>query len=638
MSQRRKQPRLSPWQKAAREELRALNAEHPADLTVRLPGKIVDETLLIEITLNTRDLPEPKPGGLRLNGTEDFVIAIPEHALRPPEVGVWHDRFLGFPHLLAGTTLCLYLDHAREWQPTNGIRGLINRLWDWLDDAVNARFDPSTALYHAVGGVLHVTTGTPTIVVRHAVDGSTRTTAGHLRRRTDHRYDHLPGPATNTGDIPMPVFGAPHDLPFGAGNDRLLDLLERLDYADQQQVPIAFIAHPRRRVPLALPGLASAATAMHRDCDKLPGRHVDLWPSAPPASPAPPSTATALLTVLAASAARQPDGAAQYLLLGVPHPVGGPPHLLGLRLPSSVGDALRRVVRARTTPILNLRSTDVFPDIAMEWCHVSDERDEVTVRRDEARPVNALAGKTVHIWGCGGLGSWIAEFAVRAGARKIVLCDPSTVTGGLLVRQNYVEDNVGDAKAESLAQRLRAISDDVVVEVRPGLLPQDWEDAATSADLIVDATISNAIAQVTETLGANPDRRATIAQVATDARTGTLGLAIVASPGDTVSMHRVDSAAGAVVAGTAELEAYRTFWTEPGSTDELTPTRGCSAPTFHGSAADMAGVAGTLLSVIGLSMQTSIAGTHLVALPQSGVTPAHRFIPHATQASGASAA
>jgi hypothetical protein len=306
VSQRRKQPRLSPWQKAAREELRALNAEHPADLTVRLPGKIVDETLLIEITLNTRDLPEPKPGGLRLNGTEDFVIAIPEHALRPPEVGVWHDRFLGFPHVLAGTRLCLYLDHAREWQPTNGIRGLINRLWDWLDDAVNARFDPSTALYHAVGGVLHVTTGTPTIVVRHACDGSTRTTAGHLRRRTDRRYDHVPGPATDTGDIPMPVFGAPHNLPFGAGNDRLLDLLERLDYADQQQVPIAFIAHPRRRVPLALPGLASAATAMHRDCEKLPGRQVDLWTSAPPASPAPPSTATALLTVLAASAARQP--------------------------------------------------------------------------------------------------------------------------------------------------------------------------------------------------------------------------------------------------------------------------------------------------------------------------------------------
>lgn len=638
MSQRRQQPRLSQWQKAARAELRALSAEHPADLTVHLPGMIIEETLVIEITLNTGDLPEPVPGGLQLNGTEDFVIAIPQHALRPPTVSVQHDRFLGFPHVLAGTGLCLYLDYAREWQPAHGIRGLINRLWDWLDDAVNARFDPATALYHAVGGVSHATTGTPTIVVRHAVDTSTRTTTGHLRRRTDHRYDHLPGPPTDPDETSMPVFVAPHNLPLGAGKDRLIDLLERLDYADRQQISIAFTVQPQRRVLLARPTLAAAATSRHDGCKKLPCRHVGIQPSAPPARPAPPSTATALLTVLAASAARQSDGGEQYLLLGVPHPAGGPPHLLGLRLPGTVGDALRRVVRTRTTPILNLQNTNVLPDIAMQWCHLSDERDEVTMRRDTDRPVSALEGKTVHIWGCGGLGSWIAEFATRAGAKKILLCDPSTVTGGLLVRQNYVEANIGDAKAESLAQRLRAISDEVVVEVTTGMLPQDWNEAGASADLIVDATISHAVAQCVERLVENPDRRATIAQVATDARTGTLGLAIVAAPDDTTSIHNVDHAAGDVVTGAADLEAYRIFWTEPGSEDEVTPTRGCSAPTFHGSSADMAGVAGTLLSVIALSMQAGRTGTHLVALPHSGVTPAHRFIPHATLASGVSSA
>lgn len=628
MNQRDKQPRLSPWQKAARAELRTLSAEHQNDLTVRLPGTIVDKTLLIEITLNTSELSKKVPGGLQFNGTEDFLIAIPEHALRPPEVGVRHDRFLGFPHVLAGTRLCLYLDPAREWQPAHGVRGLINRLWDWLDDAANARFNASTALYHAVGGVLHATTGTPMIVVRHAVDGSTRTTAGHLRRRTDHRYDHLPGPATEADDIPMPVFVAPHNLPFGAGNDRLIGLLQRLDYADQQQISIAFPAQVRHRVHPTLPSLASAAISKHDGRKELRGGHVTAWPSASSVRLAPPSTATALLTVLAASAARQSDGAEQYLLLGVPHPAGGPPHLLGLRLPSSVGDALRRVVRIRTTPILNSQSTDVFPDIAMEWCRVSDEREEVTVRRDVTRPINALEGKTVHIWGCGGLGSWIAEFTTRAGARKVVLCDPSTVAGGLLVRQDYVETDIGRDKAESLAQRLQAISDEVVVEVKTGMLPQYWEDAAISADLVVDATISNAVAHFVEALTKKPDRRATIARVATDARTGTLGLAIVAAPDGTTSIHKVDHAAGDQVTGATKLEAYRTFWTSPGSEDEVTPTRGCSTPTFHGSSADMAGVAGTLLSVIGLSMQACITGTHLIALPHSSVTPAHWFIPY----------
>lgn len=638
MSQRRKQPRLSHWQKAVRKELRELGAEYSAALTIRLPGTIVDRTLFIEIVLNTSDLPEPMPGGLQLNRAEDFVIAIPEDALRPPEVAVRHDRFLGFPHVLAGTSLCLYLDPAREWQPMHGIRGLINRLWDWLDDAVNARFDPSTALYHAVGGVLHLTTGTPTIVVRHTVDGAARTTTGHLRRRAGHRYDHLRGLATGPGEIPMPVFVAPHDLPFGAGNVRLAALLDRLDSVDRQKIPTAFTAQSQRRVRPARASLASEAIAMHNGRNELLDGRGDRWPNAPFTRPAAASTATALLTVLAASAARQNDGAQQYLLLGVPHPAGGPPHLLGLRLPGSVGDAFRRMVRNRTTPVLDLGSTAEFPALAMEWCHLSDERREVTVRRDAARPINALEGKVIHIWGCGGLGSWIAEFATRAGVQKVVLCDSSTVTGGLLVRQNYVETNVGDSKAESLAQRLRAISDEVVIEVRIGMLPQDWYDAATSADLVIDATISNAIAQFAEALAMNPDRRATIAQVATDARTGTLGLAIVTAPDGATSIRDVDRGAGDIVTGTAELEAYRTFWTEPGAGDELTPTRGCSAPTFHGSSADMAGVAGSLLSVVGLSMQAAITGTHLIALPHSGVTPAHRFIPHAALDSGTPAA
>ncbi|MFJ9390062.1 ThiF family adenylyltransferase [Nocardioides sp. NPDC101246] len=606
--------------------MRAIAAEHPDDLTVHLPGDVVDETLLIDITLNTSALMHADLAGLQLNEAEDFVVAIPEGGVFPPSVKVRHNRFLGFPHVLAGRTLCLYLDPSREWQPKLGIRGLMDRLWNWLEDAVNARFEPSTALYHAVGGVEHATQGTPLIVVRHRIDNSSRGMAGHLRVRSDHRYDHAPGAAIAEDDLPMPLFVAPHDLPFGAGQDRLVDLLQRLDYADTQEVPRAFVSQ-RRRVRLNTLGLAFNAVAERTDCCKRPSLWTDFFPPLVDLKPAPPAAATALLTVLAASAARQPDGAEQHLLLGVPHPTGGSPHLLGLKMPSSVGDALRRVVRARRDPILNLRSTDVFPDIEMEWYRMSDERDDVTVRRDDARPVSAMEGKVVHVWGCGGLGSWIAEFAVRAGAKKVILCDPSTVTGGLLVRQNYVEVDVGDAKADGLAQRLRAISDDVEVEVRPSMLPEDWRDAA-SADLVVDATISHAISQFVETLATDEDRKATIAQVATDARTGTLGLAIIAAPGDPTSIHAIDNAAGAQTRVDADLEAYRIFWTDPGSGDELTPTRGCSAPTFHGSAADMAGVAGTLLSVIGLSMQAKFSGTHLTALPHSGVNPAHRFVLH----------
>ena len=78
------------------------------------------------------------------------------------------------------------------------------------------------------------------------------------------------------------------------------------------------------------------------------------------------------------------------------------------------------------------------------------------------------------------------------------------------------------------------------------------------------------------------------------------------------------------------LELYHQFWKETVEGDELIPTRGCSVPTFHGSAADLAAVAATLVNMIGLHLQQAkrpISGTHLVALPHSPGGPRHQFIP-----------
>ncbi|MFF3527180.1 ThiF family adenylyltransferase [Streptomyces rubiginosohelvolus] len=58
----------------------------------------------------------------------------------------------------------------------------------------------------------------------------------------------------------------------------------------------------------------------------------------------------------------------------------------------------------------------------------------------------------MHVWGCGGLGSWIPEFVVRAGTSQATVSDPGTVSCGLLVRQNYVEADVGSSKAQAMAR------------------------------------------------------------------------------------------------------------------------------------------------------------------------------------------
>ncbi|RAC92098.1 thiamine biosynthesis protein ThiF, partial [Burkholderia multivorans] len=133
----------------------------------------------------------------------------------------------------------------------------------------------------------------------------------------------------------------------------------------------------------------------------------------------------------------------------------------------------------------------------------------------------------VHIWGCGGIGSWLAEFIARAGASTITVCDPGTITGGLLVRQNYTEADIGQTKADALATRLRAIRDDLAVTVAEGSVPDPA--VSLSADLIIDATVSHSITTYLDTL-AGEDRTALIAQVATDARTGSLGIANICAP------------------------------------------------------------------------------------------------------------
>ncbi|MDQ4062467.1 MAG: ThiF family adenylyltransferase, partial [Actinomycetota bacterium] len=153
--------------------------------------------------------------------------------------------------------------------------------------------------------------------------------------------------------------------------------------------------------------------------------------------------------------------------------------------------------------------------------------------------VNGFQGKKVHVWGCGGLGSWIAEFVARAGAAHITVCDPGVITGGLLVRQNYVEDDIGCSKADALAARLRAIRDDLTVTVAEGALPDDPSDFV-GADLIIDATVNNSITQCLDEFAALPERKALIAQVATDAKSGTLGILNLCAPNLQLGPSEID--------------------------------------------------------------------------------------------------
>ena len=582
---RRKRLKLPDWQKRLVGELKTLAQKHPDEIWVtKQPTPGPGGTVVVGIGLRTADIPR-EPGGLKLEDEEQFFLQIPSSSFVPPNVYVDHVRFLGFPHVLQGYGLCIYLDPWREWHPSHGIAGVLNRLWDWLNDAAGGRFDAATAMYHAVGGVPHRGYGTPTIVVREA--GPTRRLqTARLVAHSPHRYDLTY--SSSTEGLRTPVFTLATDLPFGATSS-FAALLALMDdpYMERSSE------------------------------DRFPWRRPRVLTQSP-----------AFVTMLAARAQENPPDTEQYFVLAVPHPSGGPPHLLGGRLPKPIANALRRVAKKPGTAIApDPAKIDV--NLPIEWCSMSDERREVTTRRDDRRPVNGFRGKTVHVWGCGGLGSWIAEFVARAGASRITLCDPGVITGGLLVRQNYVEDDIGRSKAEALAARLRSVRDDLTVTVAEGLLPDDPSDLVTS-DIIIDATVSNSVAQYLDQCAGLPGRKALIAQVATDVKSGTLGILNLSTPDLQLGPSEIDRSAGQKITGNGELELYHGLWQESPDDHELIPTRGCSVPTFHGSAADLAAVAATQVSLLGnhlVQTPTTLSGTHLMALAHADSGPRHYFLP-----------
>lgn len=545
--------------------LRSLRTEYSEAITgLEDLGSSPDGNHRVRIQLNTVDLPRVD-GGLDLDEHEDFVLVIPPDPRRQPAtVEVEHDRWVGEPHVLQGRRICIYLDWQQEWDPTAGPVAVLDALWRWLEKAATGQHDSTTALYHAVGGVLHLTQGTPTLAVRDPVPDTSAIGRVWVRTRTDHRADLLWTEPADSPSLPGLLLVLDKPLPYAAG------------VTAGQLLATSFLA---------------AGT---------------------------PNFGDAVLTSVIATARRLSEEQPLYLvvLAGNATPY---PHFIGARVRSEQASLLATIDRNATLS----QAMTILEDIQLEWCRMSDERLEISTRRDRDRPTAHLHGRSVLIAGCGGLGSWIAELIARAGAARIGLADPGTITGGLLVRQNYSEDDIGRTKRHALRDRLQAIRDGLEVVV----LPDEAETLDADFNLVLDATANRAFAVEFDRTDFGP---ATRVRVATDTATGTLGLVVVGAADDASTLTEIDQSVEQRVLGDPSLESFHTFWREPPDDIEIVPARGCSIPTFHGSAADMAALAGCMVSYVGQHFTTPASGTHLLALPHAPhrSAPAHAFLPH----------
>jgi integrative and conjugative element protein (TIGR02256 family) len=237
------------------------------------------------------------------------------------------------------------------------------------------------------------------------------------------------------------------------------------------------------------------------------------------------------------------------------------------------------------------------------WVRVMEARAEVTVRRDTNSSTAWVHGRRVLVIGCGALGGPIVEFCVRGGAAEVIAIDNDVVTPGILVRQPYADGDIGIPKAVALGDRLNRMRPDQpvqpVVGTAQAVLLGDGAPAPT-VDLVIDATADSAVASLLELRRARSEQAwppVLSVMIGHDARRGVATLAKTnASGAGRHMLRRLAIAARGQYADRLEDVAADFFPAEP-RTATFQPEPGCSSPTFTGSAADLAALAGHLFDV-----------------------------------------
>ncbi|MGH8428882.1 MAG: ThiF family adenylyltransferase, partial [Solimonas sp.] len=211
---------------------------------------------------------------------------------------------------------------------------------------------------------------------------------------------------------------------------------------------------------------------------------------------------------------------------------------------------------------------------------------------------------------------------MRAGAHRVLLYDSAIVTPGVLVRQPYVDADLGSSKASALAARLKAIDPTASIEphfedVLSGPLErEDWHDGA---DVVIDATASVAVQSKLERARRLHHQDTTVITTIIG-RTAQHGIATISFPAHSGAGADTLRATKLACARTPRLRSFlREFWPDPPRTDFFQPEPGCSSPTFQGSGAEVNALAANLLTSVARDLAAPLDGdtavVHLLALP-----------------------
>jgi hypothetical protein len=574
-------------------QLRSVEASRPGGLEIIsiLEPRANGPDLGVELSLDCTGVPH-RDGGLRLRGRERLLLLIPPRfPLHKPSVWTPHTRWAGTPHVQWGDYICLYAAPNSEWDPADGMFGLLERLWEWLRAASIDQLDPDGVPLHPP--VAYRTPGTPLVIPRI----NTPTVRGE------------------------PWIGWAATVAVGSGRIDLHDwraMREHGRIADPPADPAAAVLLDSAldwEYPEHAAGLILALTERGVDWGEF-------W---------------RLLEVTALACGDQP------LLLVVGTAMRGTrggearQHLSVWRIPAQAsGDLWRSLIRysdrsevVTTGEQARERVLDWARTAGTEWCRVREARTEVTARRDHDSPISWFAGKTVAIWGCGAIGSLLAEWVTRAGATLLILRDSGGAAPGVLVRQNFIDADIGFYKAEMLAKRITAIDPTIGVQAHNGDVldgPLDDGPWHEHADLVIDATASLIVATALER--ARATEPAVPVAGLLFGHTAEHGLAVLTPAGVSGATHDALRAGKLACLFDQSLSRFaQEFWPDPPRGELFQPEPGCSDPTFTGSAVETAALSAVLIRAIARDLQVGSdqMSVHLHALASAGdEQPLHR--------------
>lgn len=538
----------------AREQLREIAEESDGTVQITEETTLLSDHPLLDISIRFDGL-ECVEGGLPVRARERFLLVIPPtFPYEYPRVLTPHRRFAGFPHVQWRYWPCLY-QSASEWKPDDGMYGYITRLDRWIRDAARNCLDSDNA-------PLHPPVAYPTVT-----------------RLVVPRVDTPPvGTSTWFGFAELRQRGA---------RTEIIGWRPSSETPPENFAPAILLREP---LPFEYPETVHALLKeLEKHGIEFSGFLVQLGLFANHTT-----AGTPLILVLGTPMRRVEEGGRVLQHLAVWEISGNDADKLRAMLVASDGDG----ADTRTEAIK--KAIQWTAEAKVGWCVVREMRPEVTSRRDHTSPIAWFRDKRIAIWGCGAIGTHVAESVVRAGAKRVQLVDNQRVAPGLLVRQGFEDADIGRCKTDALADRLRRIEPDLEIEkLSENLIQRISEaNAISDVDLVIDCTASSAVRMKLEQMLRGVSVRPPIASmgVSHDASSAMATLSTSRHSGGPIDLIRRLKLEVCRRSGFSNL--LDAFWSTTPVGNRFQPEPGCSEPTFVGSHADLSGLSARMLNAV----------------------------------------